>query len=171
MSSYQTPDLSSGQDRMRLVIIFTWYALSVKGSVCQEWVVYWSPTDLQNGPIGGIVSTPLPIKLLSLASSPHRLDSIQKGGCVKSGRSGIRKPDKLGLSCKSNKCSDAGAKDLDVLPTHEPSPCIGDAGSTRPGWMPPQVQVSKVERTRVALVKERSPTYRFAVWVFTPSAG
>ncbi len=37
--------------------------------------------------------------------------------------------------------------------------------------MPPQVQVSKVERTRVALVKERSPSYRFAVWVFTQSAG
>ncbi len=31
---------------------------------------------------------------------------------VKSGRSGALKPDRLGLSCKANKCSDAGAGDL-----------------------------------------------------------
>ncbi len=38
---------------------------------------------------------------------------------MKSGRSGALKPDKLGLSCKDNKYSDAGALDLGVLYTHE----------------------------------------------------
>ncbi len=38
-------------------------------------------------------------------------------GCVKSGRPGALKLDKLDLSCKANKCSDAGAVDLGVLPT------------------------------------------------------
>ncbi len=63
---------------------------------------------------------------------------------MKSGRSGAHKPDKLGLSCNANKCSDAGTGDLGVLRTHGTSPCLGDAGSTRPAGMPPQVQVSKV---------------------------
>ncbi len=51
-----------------------------------------------------------------------------------SGRSGTHKPDKLGLRCKANECSDAGAGDLDALPTHETSLCfsLGDAGSNRP---------------------------------------
>ncbi len=41
----------------------------------------------------------------------------------------------LGLSCKANKCSDAGTGDLGVLTTHETSPwlLLGDAGSTHPG--------------------------------------
>ncbi len=47
---------------------------------------------------------------------------------VKSGRSGAHKPDKLGVSCKVNKCSDAEIGDLGVLPTHEALPCLGDAG-------------------------------------------
>ncbi len=52
--------------------------------------------------------------------SPSRhLDSNQKGGRVKSGRSGAPKPDKLGLSCKTNKRSDAGTGDLGVLPIYE----------------------------------------------------
>ncbi len=34
---------------------------------------------------------------------------------MKSGCSGALKPDKLGSSCKVNKCSDAGTGDLDVL--------------------------------------------------------
>ncbi len=43
--------------------------MGVNGSVCQDWVVDWAPTDIQNGRInGGIVTTPLPINLLSLAS-------------------------------------------------------------------------------------------------------
>ncbi len=41
---------------------------------------------------------------------------------VKSGSSGPHKPGKLGLSYKTNKCSDAGTGDLGVLPTHETSP-------------------------------------------------
>ncbi len=64
--------------------------------------------------------------------------SNQKGGCVKSGCSGSLKPDRFGLSCKANKCSDAGTGDLGVLTIHKISPC--------PGWMPPQVQVSKLCR-------------------------
>ncbi len=40
---------------------------------------------------------------------------------MKSGCSSTLKPDTLGLSCKSNKCSDPGAGDLSVLPTHETS--------------------------------------------------
>ncbi len=38
---------------------------------------------------------------------------------VKSGRSGTLKLGKLGLSCKANKCGDAGTGDLGVLTTHE----------------------------------------------------
>ncbi len=38
---------------------------------------------------------------------------------MKSGHSGTLKPGKLGLSCKNNKCGDAGAGDLGVLTTHE----------------------------------------------------
>ncbi len=37
---------------------------------------------------------------------------------MKSGRSGALKPDKLGLNCKDNKCSDAGTWDLGMLPNH-----------------------------------------------------
>ncbi len=70
-------------------------------------------------PSGGVVSTPLPIKLLSLTSPSRHLDSTQKGGCVKSGRCSAHKPGKLGLNCKANKCSDAGTGDPGVLTTHE----------------------------------------------------
>ncbi len=43
--------------------------LGVEGSVRQGCAVDWTPTDLQNGPTnGGVVSTHLSIKLLSLAS-------------------------------------------------------------------------------------------------------
>ncbi len=50
------------------------------------------------------------------------------------------KPDRIGLSYKDNKCSDAGTEDLGVLITHETSLwfSLGDAGSTLPGWMPPE---------------------------------
>ncbi len=68
--------------------------------------------------LSGVVSTPLPIKLLSLASPSRHLDSTQKGGRVKSGRCGAHKPGKLGLGCKANKCSYAGTGDLEVLTTH-----------------------------------------------------
>ncbi len=51
---------------------------------------------------------------------PPRVTWIQtKREGVKSGRPGTRKLDRLGLSYKANKCSDAGAGDLSVLPTHE----------------------------------------------------
>ncbi len=40
---------------------------------------------------------------------------------MKSGWSGALKPDRLGLSCKPNKCSETGTGDLGVLPTHETS--------------------------------------------------
>ncbi len=50
---------------------------------------------------------------------PHRVTWIQtkKGGGVKSGCSDALKQGKLGLICKPNKCSDAGAGDLSVLTT------------------------------------------------------
>ncbi len=58
---------------------------------------------------------------------------------MKGGRSGVLKPDRLGLSCKASKCSDTGTRDLGVLTTHETSlielttsVLIGDACSTRP---------------------------------------
>ncbi len=60
---------------------------------------------------------------------------------MRSGCLGALKPDRFGLSCKANKCSDARTGDLSVLTAHEASSCfsLGDAGSTRAGWMPPQV--------------------------------
>ncbi len=65
---------------------------------------------------------------------PRRVTWIKtKREGVKSGRSGAHKPDMLSLYCKANKCTDTGAEDLGVLPTHETSPCFGDASSTRPG--------------------------------------
>ncbi len=43
--------------------------MGVKGSVRLGWVVDEAPTNLRNGPTNdGAVSTPLPIKLLSLAT-------------------------------------------------------------------------------------------------------
>ncbi len=59
---------------------------------------------------------------------------------MKSGRSDPLKLGRLDLSCKANNFSDVGTRGLDVLPSHEISIC--DAGSTHPGGMPPQVQVS-----------------------------
>ncbi len=56
--------------------------VDIKGSVCQDWVVDWAPAALQKGLKGGVVSTPLPIKLLSLVPPSRHLDSNQKGGCV-----------------------------------------------------------------------------------------
>ncbi len=64
-----------------------------------------------------VVSTPLPIKLLSLASPGFKKE--REGVYVKSGRSGALKPDRLGLTCKVNKCSNAGTGDLSVPTTHE----------------------------------------------------
>ncbi len=40
-----------------------------------------------------------------------------------SGRSGAHKPAKLCLSCKANKCSDAGTGDLGVLAQPAPGEC------------------------------------------------
>ncbi len=73
--------------------------------------------------LGGVFSTPLPIKLLPTVPLSRHLVQNQKGGCAKSGRSGAHKLDKLGLSCKADKCSDTGAGDLGALPTHETSLC------------------------------------------------
>ncbi len=59
--------------------------MGVSGSVCQGWVVELEPTELQNGPTnGGVVSTPLPIKLSFLASW---IKTERKG--VKSGRTSL----------------------------------------------------------------------------------
>ncbi len=95
--------------------------------VCQDRAVDWAPTDTENGPVN-VVITPLSIKFLSLASSGFK----PKGRGVKSGRSDAHTPDKLGMSCKANKCSDAGTRHIGVLRAHETSPCLGDAGSTHP---------------------------------------
>ncbi len=71
------------------------------------------PTDLHNGPTNrSVVSTPLPIKLPSLASP-----GLKPKGGVKSGRSGAYKPGKHGLSSKADKNSDPGIEELGVLPT------------------------------------------------------
>ncbi len=68
----------------------------------------YARTDIQDGLInGGVVITPLPINWIK----------TKRGRGVKSGRSGARKQGKLGLSCKANKCSDAGTGDPGVLPT------------------------------------------------------
>ncbi len=68
----------------------------------------------------------------SYALRPRRVTWVKtKREGVKSGHSGAFKPDKLGLSCKANKCSDAGTGDLGVLLTHEISPRSGVYDSTR----------------------------------------
>ncbi len=54
----------------------------------------------------------------------RRSHPLEKEG-VMSGRSGAHKPDKLGLSYKAYKYSDAGTGDLVVSPTHEGSVCPG----------------------------------------------
>ncbi len=79
-----------------------------------------------------------------------------KGVGMKSGRSGALKTDKLGLSCKANKCSDAGTGDFDVLTIHETSSMeipAGDAGSTRPGRLPLQVSCLHGEFHRLVKCK------------------
>ncbi len=50
---------------------------------------------------------------------------------MKSERFGALKPGTLGLSCKANKCSDAGTRNLGVLPTRETSPCLDDAAASK----------------------------------------
>ncbi len=75
---------------------------------------------------------------------------------MKSGRSGAHKPNRLGLSCKADKCSDAATEDFDVLTTHEISSMeipAGDAGSTRPGRMPLQVSCLHGEFHRLVKCK------------------
>ncbi len=90
--------------------------MGVKGSTRQGREVDEAPTDLKNGPTNdGAASTPLPIKLLSLASPG--LKQKREGG-VKSGRFGALKPGRRGLRCKATKCSYAGTEDLGVLTTH-----------------------------------------------------
>ncbi len=73
---------------------------------------------------GSVVSTPQPIKLLSLAFSSRHLDSNQTGGCVCEERT-LRRSQTglalLGLNCKASKCSGAGTGDLGVLLTQETS--------------------------------------------------
>ncbi len=51
-----------------------WPNLGVKKSGRQGWVVDSAPTDLQICSKSGVISTPLPIKLLSLASQSRHLD-------------------------------------------------------------------------------------------------
>ncbi len=65
---------------------------------------------------------------------------------MKSRRSSALKSDRIGLSNKANKCSNAGTGDLGVLTIHETSPwfSLGDEGSTRP-----PVQISNQRRTPV----------------------
>ncbi len=97
-------------------------SMCVKRSVCQGWVVDCAPAALQKGPNGGVVSTPLMIKLLFLASPSRHLNSNRKGGCVCEEwtlRCSQTEQAQLGLSCKASKYSDAGTGDLGVLTTHE----------------------------------------------------
>ncbi len=54
------------------------------------------------------------------------------------GRVGALKPGKLGLRCKANRRLDWGPR----FANGNSNTTIGDAGSTRPRWKPPQVQVS-----------------------------
>ncbi len=50
----------------------------------------------------------------------HRVTWVKtKREGVKSGCSGTLEPDRLGLSCNVNKCSDTGTGDLGVLPFYE----------------------------------------------------
>ncbi len=86
---------------------------------------------------GNVVSTYLPIELLSLASR-HRVTWIKakRGGCAKSGRSGALKPGAFGISYKANKCSDAGTGDFTMQLTPQKTsstrsvmPCVNAATS------------------------------------------
>ncbi len=67
----------------------------------------------------------------------------------------FRKPSKASISHFPwrwmSKERHARVGELGVLITHETSPWH-DAGSTRPGWMPPQVQVSTSKRWRLPLL-------------------
>ncbi len=70
-------------------------------------------------------------KLISVLSSKERPEMFmgnpnQTGGGVKSGPSGTLKPGRLSFSCKSR------SGDFSVPTSHERSPCLDDAGSTRP---------------------------------------
>ncbi len=74
------------------------------------------------GPNGGVVSTPLLIKLISLVSSSRHLDSNRKGGCACEEwplRRSQTEQAQLGLICDVIKCSDAGNG---VQITHETLP-------------------------------------------------
>ncbi len=60
----------------KIVLNFTFIgAKQSNSSARQGWIVDWAPTGLQNGPTnGGVVTTPLPIKLLPLASPGLKLE-------------------------------------------------------------------------------------------------
>ncbi len=71
---------------------------------------------------------------------------------------------RLGLSCKASACSGARTGDLGVLTTHETLSwfSLGDAGSTRPGWMPPQVKMGHSKNKSVPpSVAEKSEPANF----------
>ncbi len=55
------------------------YILGGNGSVCNDWTVDSTPTGQQNGPTnGGVVSTPLPSKLLSSSLKEVRRADTQE---------------------------------------------------------------------------------------------
>ncbi len=79
---------------------------------------------------------------------------------MKSGRSGALKPGKLGLDCNANKRSDAGTGDLGVLPTHETSPWLGDAGSNRQVYNATEVLISPSVKLFSPFLIQNSPVSR-----------
>ncbi len=91
----------------------------VNESVCQDWEVDSAPNDLLlNDPTnGGVVSTPLSTKPLSLNGLKPK-GSMCEERTLRRSQTGQAQ---LGLSCKANKCSDAGTGDPGALTTQEAS--------------------------------------------------
>ncbi len=58
------------------------HSQGIKWSVCQGLVVDWPPANLQKIPKGGVVSTPLPIKHLTIAFSCGKLIQYYAGRTI-----------------------------------------------------------------------------------------
>ncbi len=104
-------------------VLMQWCSVLVLETQNQCWRTNPMTGDRECGPTNSsVITTPLPIKLLSLVSSSCVTWIKTKREGVKSGCSSALKPDRLGLSCTVNKCSDVGIGDLSMLPTHKISP-------------------------------------------------
>ncbi len=139
-----------------------WWLNDAKKSVCQGWTVDWAPTDLkrsnewQCSQHTSTDQTPIPcVPVTSPALKP-------KGRAWRAGTPALASRTGLTWAAKPIKAATPGLGTSVCYPPKKTSQCFGAAGSTRPGWMPPQVQVSNRWMYGLQIIRR---TVRAVVWV------